>query len=186
MPARCAPCRRTEAGTGTGARRTRRWPLAVAACALLAGAAGCGSSSGASQEQVDQARREGAAQQKLKDQQAQLRKDIEALKKEREASRSSSSSSSGSTRPAASTSSGSSSPAPAPSSATGCGQGVSAGANTSCAFAINVARAYYQSGGGSPTLSVFSPVTNQTYTMQCTGGAPTTCRGGNNAVVYIR
>jgi septal ring factor EnvC (AmiA/AmiB activator) len=69
---------------------------------------------------------------------------------------------------------------------TSCDANVSAGANTTCAFAINVESTYYQSGGGYSTFDVYSPVTGLSYTMTCTPGIPTVCRGGNNAVVYIR
>jgi hypothetical protein len=33
---------------------------------------------------------------------------------------------------------------------------------------------------------VYSPVTGRSYTMTCVAGIPSVCRGGNNAVVYIR
>jgi len=50
-------------------------------------------------------------------------------------------------------------------------------------FAFRV-RATFTAYGG-PTIEVYSPVTQQTYTMNCTAGpgAQETCRGGNNAVV---
>ena len=67
-----------------------------------------------------------------------------------------------------------------------CGGNVSVGANTSCAFAFNVSSALSAAGGGSKTLSVYSPTTGKFYTMTCVAGIPTVCRGGNNAVVYIR
>lgn len=73
-------------------------------------------------------------------------------------------------------------PAAAPST---CGDGVSVNSSTSCPFGRNVAEAYRGSGGAS-SIEVFSPVTKQTYTMSCSGGIPTVCRGGNNAVVTIR
>jgi hypothetical protein len=77
--------------------------------------------------------------------------------------------------------------APPPPAATGstCGDGISVNAATSCPFARNVA-SEYRSSGGSSVIEVFSPVTQRTYTMSCSGGVPTVCRGGNNAVVYIR
>lgn len=68
---------------------------------------------------------------------------------------------------------------------TDCGGGVSANANTSCPFALSVAETY-RASGGETTIDVFSPVTDTIYTMTCTGAAPVVCRGGNNAVVYIR
>jgi hypothetical protein len=75
-------------------------------------------------------------------------------------------------------------PPPVASSST-CGDGISVNGATSCAFARNVA-AEYRSSGGASTIEVFSPVTHQSYTMSCAGGVPTVCRGGNNAVVYVR
>jgi len=77
--------------------------------------------------------------------------------------------------------SGSSTP---PGATASCGSGVGAGPNTSCAFAMNVASAYYDSGGQT-TLDVYSPTTGETYTMTCTPGSPTICRGGNDASVYV-
>lgn len=154
--------------------------LAIAVPALSA----CGSSdNGASQQQIEQAKRDAAAQQKIKDKQAQLEKELAALKKQKSSSGGSSggSSSGGNGGSANSGTTGSGGGGGA-----SCGAGVTAGANTSCAFALNVAQAYFRAGGGSPTLSVYSPVTNQTYTMNCVAGAPTVCRGGNNAVVYVR
>ena len=76
--------------------------------------------------------------------------------------------------------------ATAKSQITSCGGNLSAGANTTCAFAYNVENSYYQSGGGYSTFAVYSPVTGLYYTMTCTPGVPTVCRGGNNALVYIR
>jgi len=78
--------------------------------------------------------------------------------------------------------------APAPRSSgpsANCGDGVSVSSTTSCPFGRNVASEYRNSGGAS-TIEVYSPVTRQDYTMSCSGGVPTVCRGGNNAIVYIR
>lgn len=70
---------------------------------------------------------------------------------------------------------------------TSCGDGISVGPNTSCAFARNVYLDWHNSGGGTRTVVTYSPVTNTDYTMNCSSsGVMTTCRGGNNAVVYIR
>jgi hypothetical protein len=66
---------------------------------------------------------------------------------------------------------------------TACGGGVVAGPNTSCPFAQNVVATYNQTGGG--TVSVYSPVTNQTYSMSCTSSPPHVCTGANNASVYF-
>lgn len=61
---------------------------------------------------------------------------------------------------------------------------------TSEPFATNVGRAFLEeyelSGNTSPNISVWSPVTEQTYSMSCTdNGTYVVCRGGNNAVVFI-
>ena len=68
---------------------------------------------------------------------------------------------------------------------TPCGGGLSVGPNTTCAFAENVRSAYGASGPG--TVAVFSPVTNQTYSMTCNNQAKSgvVCTGGNNASVYF-
>jgi septal ring factor EnvC (AmiA/AmiB activator) len=69
---------------------------------------------------------------------------------------------------------------------TSCGGNLSAGPSTTCAFASNVENNYYADGGGNSRFDVYSPVTGLYYTMTCIPGVPTVCRGGNNAVVYIR
>ena len=71
---------------------------------------------------------------------------------------------------------------------TACGDRVWAGPDTSCAFAQNVREQYimgHHREGESAMLNVYSPVTQQTYTMNCVRGgiSAITCRGGNNAVV---
>jgi hypothetical protein len=64
-----------------------------------------------------------------------------------------------------------------------CGDGLAVGPNTSCGFAENV-RAEY-SGNGPGWISVYSPATNRTYNVFCTGSSPHVCTGGNNAAVYF-
>jgi DNA-binding helix-hairpin-helix protein with protein kinase domain len=57
---------------------------------------------------------------------------------------------------------------------------------TSCPFATNVLAAVNQSGSSFPAvLQVYSPVTQQNYAMTCAVEQVLTCRGGNNAVVYV-
>ena len=85
-------------------------------------------------------------------------------------------------------SSGQSNAAPAapPSTAGGtdCGGGLHAGPNTSCPFAQNVRDAYNEAPGARASVRVFSPVTDQTYTMTCApAGNGVTCSGANNASV---
>jgi hypothetical protein len=67
-----------------------------------------------------------------------------------------------------------------------CSTSVSVGADTSCPFALNVESAWHLGGDGTAPFDVTSPVTKQSYSMQCVAGVPTVCRGGNKAVVYIR
>jgi hypothetical protein len=59
------------------------------------------------------------------------------------------------------------------------------GPNTSCPFADNVVQAYEQSMYNNDSGSVVaqSPVTGQTYTMQCSQSSPIVCTGGTGAVV---
>jgi hypothetical protein len=64
-----------------------------------------------------------------------------------------------------------------------CAADLVVGPNTSCAFAENVQAEYYTSGAG--WISVYSPVTNRSYNMYCTGTSPHVCTGGNNAAVYF-
>ncbi|MFI4991570.1 MAG: hypothetical protein ACHQHO_11755 [Solirubrobacterales bacterium] len=66
---------------------------------------------------------------------------------------------------------------------TPCGAGLAVGPNTTCAFAENVRNTYEASGPG--TYAVYSPVTERTYTMNCSDGAPVVCTGGNKASVYF-
>lgn len=65
---------------------------------------------------------------------------------------------------------------------------------TSCAFADNVRRSYLIQGG--PEVLAYSPVTGETYTMECNGGftahlsdgevlQAVRCTGGNDAVVVV-
>jgi DNA-binding helix-hairpin-helix protein with protein kinase domain len=57
---------------------------------------------------------------------------------------------------------------------------------TSCPFALNVGNAVNESNGQFPSiLQVYSPVTHQFYAMACAMEQVLTCRGGNNAVVYV-
>jgi cell division protein FtsB len=174
---------------------TRRTPLmsprkvigrvvVVAVLALSPALASCSSSPGATHAQLAKASRAAAAAQARRDalkQQAQreahLKAQIARLKKQQKHR------SSGPRATATGPAAGSSLPAQ---SATDCGNNVSVGPNTTCAFAYNVAADYYSTAGGTQTLLVHSPVTGLDYAMTCTPGVPTICRGGNNAVVYLR
>ena len=72
-----------------------------------------------------------------------------------------------------------------PSGATAsCGGTLFVGPGTNCPFAQNVEHAYTSSlGYGNGTVTALSPVTGETYQMQCTDGWPVSCSGGTNALV---
>ena len=80
---------------------------------------------------------------------------------------------------------------PAPATFSNCGGdaasgGISLNSVTSCPFAENVESAWNSSGAsGSGTVTAYSPVTEQTYTMYCTPSDTgyEVCTGGNNAYV---
>jgi len=80
---------------------------------------------------------------------------------------------------------------PAPVTFSNCGGdaasgGISVNSVTSCPFAENVESAWNSSGdSGSGTVAVYSPVTDQTYTMYCTPSDTSyeVCTGGNDAYV---
>ena len=54
---------------------------------------------------------------------------------------------------------------------------------TSCEFATSVR---YTFTAFNTNFTAFSPKTGLSYTMSCTSGDQIVCRGGNNAIVYIR
>ena len=76
---------------------------------------------------------------------------------------------------------------------TECDGGLWANSNTSCPFAQNVAAGWRAadpqgaaSGADSWVFDVWSPVTNQNYTMTCLReGDAVICRGGNDAAVFF-
>ena len=70
-----------------------------------------------------------------------------------------------------------------PGTTAGCGGLVFVNANTSCPFAQNVVQAYLQSSDSSGMVVAVSPVTGETYEMQCSGYSPHICTGGTNALV---
>lgn len=78
-----------------------------------------------------------------------------------------------------------SAPAPSGGGSSSCGDGLSVNSQTTCPFARAVRDAYEASGGRS-RVRASSPVTGETYTLNCSGGMPVVCTGGNNAAVYIR
>jgi hypothetical protein len=145
---------------------------AVAAIAAIAIAfAACGDS-GASQEELDRARREGVAKARQQAKIDDIEKQLKSLRKNGSASQGSPPPSAAST-----TSSGGS---------TSCGGSLSVGPNTTCGFAANVEADYYSDvGTGSGTVYSYSPTTGQYYTMYCTAGSPHVCTGGHDASVYF-
>jgi hypothetical protein len=135
---------------------------------------GCGDS-GASQEELDAARKEGAAKAHQEEKIQQIEKELKALRRK-------------GGKPSAP--GPDTSPAPEGTSSVStsgnCGGSLSANENTTCGFAENVESAYYSEiGSGSGTVSAYSPTTEQYYSMYCTAGSPHECTGGNDAAVYF-
>lgn len=160
--------------------------LAVVVTAALAGGGAAvalsacgGDDSQPSAEQVASIKREVLREERAKQRAEkaerelkQLRREVEKLKKRRVP------------RAAPQVDGGSSSSGGSSSGSSACGNGISVNSVTTCPFAVNVAAAFYADGPG--TVYASSPVTGQTYAMQCSGGVPTVCTGGNGAAVYIR
>ena len=142
--------------------------LALAATALSA----CGDS-GASQEELDRARQQGAAKARQKEKIDRIEKQLKALKN-------------GDSGGSASAPPSAAAPAASSGGGTSCGEELSVGANTTCGFAANVRSDYYSEiGVGDGTVYSYSPATGRFYTMYCTAGAPHVCTGGNDASVYF-
>lgn len=144
----------------------------LALCLTLAG---CGDS-GASQDEIEAARKQGAAKAHQQANIRQIQKELQELKKGKSVK--------GAVPGAVGTS-----PAPAGSSSSGsgsCGGSLSANEVTTCGFAANVQQAYFEEiGSGSGTVYAYSPTTGQTYSMYCSSGSPHECTGGNDAAVYF-
>lgn len=154
-------------------RRAPTLSLLVAVAALPA--VGCGGND----EDVERARQEGAREARLQERQKEQRRRQRELEKklkdleERQKNGSGGGSSGGTPAPPAGGSSG----------GKDCGGGLSVNSVTSCAFAENVRAAYRAAGGGTVTVDVYSPTTDKTYAMTCSGGSPHVCVGGNSARV---
>lgn len=160
----------------------RLFTAVVLAASITVFAVGCGTDS----DDLEAAKTKGAAEQRAKDQQLnQARKQLK-LEKEIAKLKRTQKKQARAAKPEVRSGSQSSGTASGASSGTSCGESVSVGPSTSCSFAFNVASEYFSAGPGNQTIAVYSPVTGRTYTMNCVAGAPTVCRGGNNAVVYIR
>ena len=148
--------------------------LVLSGLAVLSlGLAACGDS-GASQEELEAARKQGAVKAHQQERIREIQKELKALKK----------------RNGGSVPDNTVVPAPAPeggvSTSGNCGGSLSVNEHTSCGFAENVEDEYYEDiGSGSGTVIAYSPATGQTYSMYCTAGTPHTCTGGNDAAVYF-
>jgi hypothetical protein len=144
----------------------------VALCLALAG---CGSS-GASQDEIEAARKQGAAKAQQQANIRQIKKELQELRKGKPI------------RGVAPAPAGTA-PAPEGSSSSGsgnCGGSLSANSVTTCGFAANVQQAYFEEiGSGSGTVYAYSPTTGRTYSMYCSSGSPHECTGGNDAAVYF-
>lgn len=147
-------------------RRLRLTAIALTATASVVMLTGC---IGVSQDDLDKARAEGAAS---ASQEQSAATPVPTVAQ--------------SPAPSPSTTTSSSTAQRAPAGSTECSSTISVNGSTSCSFAQNVADAYLSEGGGNRSVSAYSPITNQWYTMSCTGGVTTVCKGGNNAVVYLR
>lgn len=142
-------------------------------------AVGCGGGDdGATQEQLDAARAEGAKEARDQAKLNQLQKQVKQLQKK---SGNGNSGQGGSSQNSGSSGSSTGSSGPVSS----CADGVRVGPNTSCSFAMNVA-GEYGSNPGASNITAYSPVTGEYYSMNCgpwSGG--TVCSGGNGAAVYL-
>jgi hypothetical protein len=142
--------------------------------ALSLGLSACGDS-GASQDEIDAARQQGAAKARQQAKISQIQKELKELKKGKTGT----------------SSDGGVSPAPegtpaAPPSPGNCSGSLSVNEHTTCGFAENVEGAYYEEvGSGAGTVIAYSPTTGRTYSMYCTAGSPHVCTGGNDAAVYF-
>jgi hypothetical protein len=148
----------------------RALPVVIAVC--LGAIPGCGGSdsSNATPAELNQARKEGAQQERQKQKLRDIQKQLKNLKRGQQ----------GQTPPP----SGSAPVTPTGSSS--CGGDLSVSGPTTCGFAANVESDYRsQIGSGSGTVYSYSPAKNQTYAMNCTAGTPHVCTGGTDASVYF-
>lgn len=144
---------------------------AAAFAILVLSLAACGGDSGASQEELDRARKEGVAKARQQAKIEDIEKQLKSLKRNGNSSPGSPPSESSST---------------ASSESASCGGSLSVGPNTTCGFAANVESDYFsQIGSGSGSVYSYSPTTGRYYTMYCTAGTPHICTGGHEASVYF-
>jgi hypothetical protein len=144
---------------------------AVIAISLFASACG---SSGASQDEVEQARKEGSAETRQKLKIERIEEELHSLKKHGHATNQNPGQTEGGT--SGTTAGGT----------TSCGGTLSVGPNTTCGFAANVEADYYSEiGSGAGTVYSYSPTRERYYSMYCTAGSPHQCTGGSEASVYF-
>lgn len=151
--------------------------IVVVSVAAIAGLAlgGCG---GASDEEVAEAERQGAArekqQQRLQDLERKLDEGLDQRGQGGSGGRSEPNPPSGR------------SSAPSVSGSRDCGNSLSSNDVTTCEFAENV-RAEYETtiAPASGYVEAYSPARDRYYTMYCTAGTPHECTGGNNAALYF-
>jgi hypothetical protein len=157
---------------GKRSSRGRWWQpvMAVAFVGILAAVVSACGASGASQEELSEAKQAGAAHAREQDRIKQIQHELRALRHGEGGG------SAHSSEGAGSSSGGSSS----------CGGDLSVNSVTTCPFAENVQSAYYDEvGSGSGAVYAYSPSTGQGYSMYCTAGTPHECTGGNDAAVYF-
>lgn len=144
--------------------------MAIVSMSMVA----CGSS-GASQEELNQAKQEGSEHAQETARIKQIQHEIRAIRRHGGDNSNAVPASTGSSRIATSTT-----------GTTSCGGELSVGPNTTCSFAANVQAAYEEEvGTGSGVVYAYSPVTGKRYEMLCTAGTPHVCTGGNDASVYF-
>jgi hypothetical protein len=153
--------RRTVLALGTA------FAVALSSIGLMA----CSGSSGLSQEEINQARKEGVAEARQQGKIEKIEGQLKALKH-------------GQTNGETTTPSGGSGAASG--RPVSCGGDLSVGKATTCEFASNVEAEYRaRVGNGSGTVYAYSPAKERTYAMYCTAGEPHICTGGNEASVYF-
>ena len=155
--------------------------VVLVSCLLGLLAAGCGGDEGVTQDQLDAARQEGAKEARDQAKLDQLQNQVKQLQRQANNGSGRNEKQDNGGQGGGYYEGGSSYGGPVAT----CATGVQVGPNTSCDFAMNVA-GEYGSNPGASTISAYSPVTGEYYTMSCgawDGG--TVCTGGNNAAVYL-
>lgn len=161
-----------------GKRRSTWLAVLAAVCGVTLALAllACGDS-GASQEELNQAKREASAHTREQLRIKNIQRELRRLRRDGGGTRASDDVVVSDTNTSATSSTSSSST---------CGDGLSVNSVTTCPFAKNVQSEYYDViGSGSGTVYAYSPVTDRGYTMYCTAGSPHECTGGKGAAVYF-